>query len=86
MPQTSLDGACIFGERCLDHIEQEASITVSGGVAAATAGDTPQTLLTRADSALYSAKAAGRNCLFRHNGVEIEPAEAETAATPARRS
>ena len=80
MPHTNLEGACIFGERCREHVEQEASITVSGGVAVAISGDTPQTLLSRVDSALYSAKAAGRNVVFRHDGVEIEPAQVETAA------
>jgi len=36
-------------------------------------GDNAQSLLSRADAALYSGKAAGRNRIFRHTGVDIEP-------------
>ena len=73
MPQTTLDGATIFSERLRRRIEQQMPLTVSGGVAMAAEGDNPQTLLARADAALYSAKAAGRNRLFRHNGLTILP-------------
>jgi predicted signal transduction protein with EAL and GGDEF domain len=55
-------------------------LTLSGGVATALDGDNPHSLLTRADAALYSGKAAGRNRVFCHNGVEIEPVTEETAA------
>lgn len=74
MPQTSLDGATIFAERLRRRIDQQLPLSVSGGVAAASEGDNAQTLLARADAALYSAKAAGRNRLYRHNGVEIQAA------------
>jgi diguanylate cyclase (GGDEF)-like protein len=42
--------------------------TVSAGLAFAQAGDTPRTLMTRADALLYSAKAGGRD----HCAVESE--------------
>jgi hypothetical protein len=45
------------------------SITVSIGVAASTHGDTPSTLLNRADAALVHAKSAGRNCVYLHEGT-----------------
>ena len=47
-------------------------ITVSCGVTAALDGDNPQSLLARADAALYSAKAGGRNCVYRHSGIAVE--------------
>ncbi len=73
MPQTPLPGSCTFSERLRQNIEQSLPLTISGGVAAAVDGDTPQTLLARADAALYSAKAAGRNRVYHHTGMEIRP-------------
>jgi diguanylate cyclase (GGDEF)-like protein len=74
MPQTPLGGACIFSDRLRESIEQKLPLTVSGGVSAAVDGDNPQTLLARADAALYSAKAAGRNRVYYHTGLEIRSA------------
>jgi len=73
MPQTTLAGACIFSDRLRQQIEQALPLTISGGVSGAVDGDTPPTLLARADAALYSAKAAGRNRVFYHSGLEIRP-------------
>jgi diguanylate cyclase (GGDEF)-like protein len=84
MPHTSLENACHFGERVRRLIEKEIALTISGGVTAALDGDNAQSLLSRADTALYSAKAAGRNRIYRHTGVDIEPivfGEAELAAS-----
>jgi diguanylate cyclase (GGDEF)-like protein len=72
MPQTMLDGACVFSNRLRELTEASLPLTVSGGVAAASDGDTAETLLARADAALYGAKAAGRNRVFFHNGVRIQ--------------
>jgi diguanylate cyclase len=75
MPQTMLDGATLFAERLRQRVEQQLPLTISGGVSTAVDGDNPQMLLARADAALYSAKAAGRNRLYRHTGVAIQSAE-----------
>jgi diguanylate cyclase len=75
MPKTRLFGGSAFGERLRSLVEQKLSLTVSGGTAEATPKDTSQTLLARADSALYSAKAAGRNVVFQHNGATIRQVE-----------
>lgn len=79
MPQTDLDGAAQFCERLRKTVEQNTlaglQVTVSGGVAMAEESDNAQTLLSRADAALYDAKAAGRNRVHRHCGVDIEPVE-----------
>lgn len=59
-------------------------LTVSAGVAEARESDTPESLLARADAALYRAKSAGRNCVYRNDGVLIEPAAASSVvAAPA---
>jgi diguanylate cyclase (GGDEF)-like protein len=75
MPHTPLEGACIFSERLRARIEAELKITVSGGVAIAISNDSSATLVSRADTALYAAKGAGRNQVFRHTGTDVEPVE-----------
>ena len=81
MPHTDLMGACIFSERLRETIETTLDLTVSGGIAQALDGDNPQTLISRADAALYSAKAAGRNRVYRHTGTDIESVVEEEPAT-----
>ena len=73
MPETDLDGASLFGERICRTVEAKLSVTVSAGVASAVDGDNPRSIISRADSALYGAKSAGRNCVYRHTGNDIEP-------------
>jgi diguanylate cyclase len=73
MPHTDLNGACVFAERLRQLVESSLPVTVSMGVTGALDDDSTQTLLTRADAALYAAKSAGRNRAFRHTGQGIEP-------------
>jgi diguanylate cyclase (GGDEF)-like protein len=80
MPQTKLAGACVFGERLRVGVEQRMSATVSCGVAEYQTGDDEKTLLGRADSAFYSAKAAGGNRQFVHTGSQIR--EQRTVGPP----
>jgi diguanylate cyclase (GGDEF)-like protein len=80
MPNTPLSGACIFADRLRAQIQEKLQLTVSGGVASARETDDPQSLLSRADAALYSAKAAGRNQTFHHDGETIAPSVELTPA------
>ena len=67
---TAPDGLEV-AERVRDHISRDAiscgetpiRVTLSIGLAEARVGDTVNSLLERADVALYAAKAAGRNCI-----------------------
>jgi len=71
MPGASLDAAARVADRIRRDIEAQPfpimggaeglTITVSVGVAASVAGDTPEGLLKRADEGVYEAKAHGRN-------------------------
>ena len=72
LPQTSLTGAAAVAEQIRgtvahgricrpDGNESIGQVTLSVGVAAARSGDTLDALLERADTAMYSAKRAGRN-------------------------
>jgi diguanylate cyclase len=77
MPHTDMAGACTFAERLRCQVAERLTVTVSGGVTAAQEGDTPESLIARADAALYSAKTAGRNRVFcqADNGAEPVPVE-----------
>ena len=79
MPQTNIEGASIFADRIRVRIQEEIPVTISGGVAGVVQGDTAESLLARADKALYKAKAAGRNCVFQHDGQQSHLVEPETA-------
>jgi diguanylate cyclase len=72
LPETYLTGAAVLADRLRLRISQEMPLTVSGGVAEALDGDSHESLVARADAALYSAKTAGRNCIFTHNGEAAE--------------
>jgi two-component system cell cycle response regulator len=71
MPETNLSAAVTVAERLrhavaaepfvIQALGERRPITISVGVAAATVGDTVDTLLQRADDALYEAKNGGRN-------------------------
>lgn len=84
MPGTKLDGARVFGERFLGKAFDSLDVAVCCGLAESQAGDTPKSLLGRADSAAYSARAAGPRRQFMHSGGGIVPADAVPAdALPA---
>jgi diguanylate cyclase (GGDEF)-like protein len=81
-PETTTEDAAAIVERFRAHLEHqpvpvEAAddgsivVTVSGGVAQLRDGDTMETLVDRADTALYRAKETGRNRLLRWAGEEL---------------
>lgn len=82
LPETTLDGAREHAERLRRAVEQsrladiDLHVTISIGVALTMEGETIDTLLARADAALYLAKDRGRNQV-----VTAAPAGA-VAATP----
>jgi diguanylate cyclase len=69
LPETPLESAALLAERFRSSIAQspivagdtELQVTISLGVAELQGGDTPTTLLKRADDGLYEAKQSGRN-------------------------
>jgi len=65
-PKTNVDGAHVVAERIRREIESHlfvhaTKVTVSIGLAQMKKDDTPETLIARADSALYKAKRSGKN-------------------------
>lgn len=69
LPETGLDSARLFAERFRGAVEEltikavgtELRVTISLGVAQLKDGDSPGSLLKRADEGLYDAKQSGRN-------------------------
>ncbi len=80
LPETDLEGAVIVADNIRKAIqakellkrstnEKLGRITASFGVAAYRTGDTPSSLIERADRCLYAAKHAGRNKVISENEV-----------------
>ena len=80
MPQTSLAGGVIFSERLLKRADTLNECVVAGGIVEVASQDDAEKLLSRADSALYSARANGYNCLYKHNGRTLREHEIERFA------
>jgi diguanylate cyclase (GGDEF)-like protein len=88
MPQTATNGALAFAERLLVRSLAELDFPLAAGVVEATSDEPASKLLSRADSALYSARAAGGASLFLHTGstvrrraIDLQPPAAESATT-----
>jgi diguanylate cyclase len=90
LPETPLESAEMLAERFRARIAQapiaagdaELQITVSLGVAELQHGDTPNTLLKRADEGLYEAKQSGRNRVVPRRQTKQHPFTAGSASLP----
>ena len=80
MPQTSMAGARVFSDRVRRRAAEDLTASVCCGLTEVQSTDDARSLLARADSALYSAKAAGPNRSFVHTGAHIR--EHQSAVTP----
>jgi diguanylate cyclase (GGDEF)-like protein len=80
MPRTPLRSAANLAERLRQQIEEKLATTVSIGAASSLSGESATGLITRADSALYTAKKEGRNCVALHEGEMDRIATIRTAA------
>ena len=90
MPETNLSAAVTVAERLrhavaaepflIQALGERRPITISIGVAEATAGDTVDTLLQRADEALYEAKNGGRNKVVARKSPQEAPAPLAVAS------
>jgi diguanylate cyclase len=76
LPGTTLKEACIAAERARQSIAKEVfyfegtglHVATSVGLAELLPGESVDTVVQRADEALYASKEAGRNCCHRHDG------------------
>ena len=86
LPSTSLEQAARAAQNvreaiarvAVEHNGRRIGVTVSGGLATIQGNEESESLVQRADAALYAAKAAGRNRVFYHDGTLCRP----TAGTP----
>jgi diguanylate cyclase (GGDEF)-like protein len=82
MPQTSLAGARVFANRVRRRVSEELTASVCCGLTEVQDRDDARALLARADSALYSAKAAGSNRVFVHASGHIREDISSPAIIP----
>lgn len=73
LPATRLAGASVFGARLRANLDSKFGLSACCGLAESLPGDTPKSLLARADSAAYSARAAGTGQQYLHTGAAIRP-------------
>lgn len=71
LTHTTLAGATIFSQRLLRTVEVNLHSTVSGGMAEVAPDDDVDKIFSRVDSALYSARSNGGNCLYLHDGKAL---------------
>ncbi|MEM9353363.1 MAG: diguanylate cyclase [Planctomycetota bacterium] len=81
LPQTKTTGAATFAKRLMDRVAQDTELTLYGAVVSSIRGESDERLLSRAGSALYSARAVGQSSLFLHTGISIQEYQLETEAT-----
>ncbi|HVT29817.1 MAG TPA: GGDEF domain-containing protein [Lacipirellulaceae bacterium] len=83
LPSTPSEQAILVAQKVREAVsrvvvtrnEQQISVTVSVGLATIEPNERVEMLIQRADSALYAAKEAGRNCAFFHNGIDCQLAD-----------
>jgi diguanylate cyclase (GGDEF)-like protein len=80
LPHTNLVGAVAFAERACDMMAARLQAAVHAGVTVVLDGDAFESLLKRADEALFLAQAAGPQQIFQHTGLEARRAESQSAA------
>jgi len=81
LPATTLQQARVVAEKVRDavarlvvqHDRQNIAVTISSGLAMIEPGDDAESLINRADGALYAAKAAGRNRACAQVGSDARP-------------
>ncbi len=73
MPRTDLMGASELGDRLRQVVGDGSSFTVSGGITMALDGDSPGFMAARATDALATAQQSDGDCVFRHDGRQVEP-------------
>jgi diguanylate cyclase len=90
LPGTSLEQASnvapkvceAAGRVDVEHDGTRLRVTLSGGLATIKPGETSESLIRRADEALYAAKTAGRNRVYRHDGQSCQPIGADHEVPP----
>lgn len=86
MPKTPLSGARVFGTRLRRQLLDDRNLEAGVGIAEALPADTAQGWLSRADSALYSARAVGGSSQYLHTGEGLQADNEPLERVPTEKS
>lgn len=81
LSNTSLATARVVGGRLRNQLADHGQLAAACGIADVLPADTHQSWLSRADSALYSARATGRSAQFHHTGITLQADRGPTCQT-----
>ncbi len=73
MPEATMASVSMFGETVQKQVEIEHNGAFYGGIVEGVCGESVERLLSRADSALYSARVSENGSLYQHTGKTIRP-------------
>jgi diguanylate cyclase len=73
LANTKLEGSNQFATRIRGLVKDQVGLSLSIGLAESRPDDEAKSLMARADSALYSARAGGGDRQYSHNGAAIRP-------------
>jgi len=71
LPATTIEVACAIGERMRAAVDADSLLPVTLSIGVAPLANDSRVALLAADTALYKAKAAGRNCVMASTHTEI---------------
>jgi hypothetical protein len=81
LPETSLEGGRVFGQRCVSQLSEDLGTRAFAGIADAIRGDDASSIIGRADEALCRARTDDFSFAYSHDGETMLVCELDSAAS-----